>query len=112
MIQLIFITSKKTFTGPLIFTIPIMKTIRVHRTTTGLIMQRWHVAMLVRVKEIALYISADQFDLKKKIQVYVNDILVFDKKVRPDKEVIYNEFIKTKDRSFIAAAKIVLDVKP
>lgn len=64
-----------------------------------------------RVKEITLYISPDQFDLKKKIQVYVNGTLVFDKKVSLDKNVIFNEFIKTKDRSFIAAAKIILAIR-
>lgn len=64
-----------------------------------------------RIKELALYVSPDQFDLKKKIQVYVNGRLIFDKKINPDKDVIFNEFIKTKDRSFIAAAKIILEVR-
>jgi pimeloyl-ACP methyl ester carboxylesterase len=64
-----------------------------------------------RVKEIILYVSPDQFDLKKKIRIYVNGVLLFDKKVKANKAVVFDEFLKTADRSFIIVNKIRLTLK-
>lgn len=64
-----------------------------------------------RVKEISVYVSADMFDLKKKILIYVNHKLLFNKKVMVNKDVVFNEFLRTRDRTFIAADKISLMIK-
>lgn len=61
-----------------------------------------------RVKEITLYLSPDMFNLKKKIKVFVNDKLLFAGKIKMNKSIVLQEFMKTKDRSFVVASKLSL----
>lgn len=64
-----------------------------------------------RVKRIKLYISADMFDLNQQIKLIINGKDHINLKLLPDKNVIIEEFLKTKDRDFIVANKIEFTVK-
>lgn len=64
-----------------------------------------------RVKGIRLYISPDQFDLSKQVKVTINNKDFINIKLEADKQVILEEFLKTKDRDFIVSNKIDLTVK-
>lgn len=62
------------------------------------------------VKTIALYISPDMFNLRKKLKIYANGRLVFNEKLRPDKSVVLDEFFSTKDRKLIYTNKLMIDI--
>lgn len=64
-----------------------------------------------RVKRIKLYISADMFDLKQQIKLIINGKDYINMNLTADKNVILEEFLKTKDRDFIVANKIEFTVK-
>lgn len=61
-----------------------------------------------RVKRIKLYISADMFDLKKKVRLIINGKEYLNVKLRADRETIVREFLNTKDRTFIVSTVIDL----
>ncbi|RZK42777.1 MAG: hypothetical protein EOO90_05485 [Pedobacter sp.] len=56
-----------------------------------------------RVKRVKLYISEDMFDLKRQIKLIINGKDYINTKIAPDKSVILEEFLKTKDRDFIVS---------
>ena len=64
-----------------------------------------------RVKRIKLYISADMFDLKQQIKLVINGKNYLNFKLDADKNIILEEFLKTKDRDFIVANTIEFTVK-
>ncbi|WP_165501845.1 alpha/beta hydrolase-fold protein [Pedobacter frigiditerrae] len=64
-----------------------------------------------RVKRIKIYISTDMFDLSHQIKLIINGKDFINMKLDADKNVILEEFLKTKDRDFIVANKIELAVK-
>lgn len=61
-----------------------------------------------RVKELVIYVTSELANLKKPLKIYVNDKLLYDKVVVADKNVMLEEFLKTKDRSLIIVGKIKL----
>jgi predicted esterase len=63
-----------------------------------------------RVKRMKLYISADMFDLNQQLKLTINGKDHINLKLLPDKNVIVEEFLKTKDREFIVANKIEFTV--
>ena len=68
----------------------------------------------VRVKNIAkytLFISRDQFDLSKDIEVYTNGRLSFKGRVKPNLEFILREAAENMDREMIYDNKIEIKVK-
>ena len=64
-----------------------------------------------RVKRIKLYISEDMFDLNQQIKIVINSKDYINLKLSADKNVILEEFLKTKDRAFIVANKIEFTIK-
>ncbi|MES2650291.1 MAG: hypothetical protein V4663_01055 [Bacteroidota bacterium] len=64
-----------------------------------------------RVKRIKLYISADMFDLTQQIKIIINGTDYLNFKLDTDKNVILEEFLKTKDRDFIVANTIEFTIK-
>ncbi|MBX7173616.1 MAG: hypothetical protein K1X72_21790 [Pyrinomonadaceae bacterium] len=60
------------------------------------------------VKELTFYVVPQLVNLNKPLKIYVNDKLFFNSKVKADKNVLLEEFIKTKDRSFLVLNKINL----
>ncbi len=64
-----------------------------------------------RVKRIKIYISADMFDLNQQIKLIINGKDYLNFKLDADKNVILEEFLKTKDREFIVSNIIELTVK-
>ena len=64
-----------------------------------------------RVKRIKLYISPDMFDMEKQIKLVINGKKFINFKPSADKNVIIDEFLKTKDRDFIVANKIEVIIK-
>jgi hypothetical protein len=57
------------------------------------------------IKAFTFYVSPELVDVNKPVKIYVNDTLVFNARVKMDKNVILNEFIKTKDRSVVVVNK-------
>lgn len=64
-----------------------------------------------RVKSIRLYISPDMFDLSKQVKITINNKDFLNMKLDVDKQIVLDEFLKTKDRDFIVANKIDLTIK-
>ena len=64
-----------------------------------------------RVKRIKLYISPDMFDMGRQIKLVINGKKFINFKPSADKNVIIDEFLKTKDRDFIVANIIQLTIK-
>lgn len=64
-----------------------------------------------RVGQVKLYISADQFDFSKPLTVTINDKDKLSFKLKPDNNVIVQEFLKSKDRCFIVSNILEIDVK-
>ena len=62
------------------------------------------------VAAVTLLISSDHFDLDKNIQVWLNQVLVFDERVSPDVGVLEKWFELDQDRSMLFASEIYLDV--
>lgn len=60
------------------------------------------------VKELTFYVVPQLINLNKPLKIYVNDKLLFNAKVKADKNVLREEFIKTKDRNFLVLNKINL----
>ncbi|MES2416933.1 MAG: alpha/beta hydrolase-fold protein [Bacteroidota bacterium] len=63
-----------------------------------------------RVRKIKLYLSTAMFNLNEKIKIIVNGKSYQNAKLVADKNVILEEFLKTKDRSFIVANTLELTV--
>lgn len=63
-----------------------------------------------RVKKIKLYISADMLDINKQIKLVINDKKHLNFKLDQNKNTIIEEFMKTKDRTFIVSNIIELIV--
>ena len=61
------------------------------------------------VLAITLLISSDHFDLSENIQVWSNQRLVFDQRVKPDVRVLDKWFKRDQDRSMLFANEIYLD---
>jgi len=64
-----------------------------------------------RVKRIKLYISADMFNMDEQIKLVINGKQYLNLKTSPNKDIMLEEFMKTKDRSFIVANVIELTVE-
>lgn len=60
------------------------------------------------VKELTFYVVPHLVNLNKPLKIYVNDKLLFNAKVKADKNILLDEFIKTKDRNFLTVNKIKL----
>lgn len=63
-----------------------------------------------RIKELVFYVVPELVDLNKPLKIYVNNKLLFNSKVKLDKNVLLDEFIKTKDRNLLIFNKIKLSV--
>ncbi len=61
-----------------------------------------------RVKRIKLYISSDMFNLNEQIKLVINGKKYLNFRLEADKKVILEEFLKTKDRSFVVSNVIEL----
>ncbi len=61
------------------------------------------------VAAATLLISSDHFDLSKNIQVWSNQVLVFDREISPDVRVLDKWFKVDQDRSMLFAQEIYLD---
>jgi membrane-associated protease RseP (regulator of RpoE activity) len=64
------------------------------------------------ISAYTLFISPDQFDLKKNIEVYTNGNLSFKGKVKPDVEFMLKQTIEDMDRSMVFSNKIDISVSP
>lgn len=56
-----------------------------------------------RVKKAKLYFSEDMFDFSKRVKIYHEGVLIFNSKIRANKNTILSEFLKTYDRSYIVS---------
>ena len=63
-----------------------------------------------RVKRIKLYISADMFNINQQINLVINNKKYLNFKLDQNKNTIVEEFMKTKDRTFIVSNIIELTV--
>ncbi|MFT3827947.1 MAG: alpha/beta hydrolase-fold protein [Chitinophagaceae bacterium] len=63
------------------------------------------------VKQLSFYVYPEMVDLNKPVQFYINNKLVSTKKINPDKNLLVQEFISTKDRQLLPVAKIILPVE-
>ncbi len=61
------------------------------------------------VAAATLLISSDHFDLSENVQVWSNEVLVFDEKITPDVRVLDKWFKLDQDRSMLFAQEIYLD---
>ncbi len=61
------------------------------------------------VSAVTLLISSDHFDLGENIQLWSNQVLVFDEKISPDVAVLEKWFDLDQDRSMLFAKEIYLD---
>jgi predicted esterase len=59
-----------------------------------------------RVKEITFYVSPALVDLNKPVKIYINGKLVYNAIIKPDRKVILDEFIRTKDRVLVITNKL------
>lgn len=64
-----------------------------------------------RVKRIKLYISAGMFDLNQQIRLIINGKDFINMKLKADKNIIVEQFLRTKDRDFIVSNKMEFTVK-
>lgn len=62
------------------------------------------------IKQLTFYASPELINLKKPVKIYVNGKLVFNDIIKEDKNVIADEFLKTKDKSLIVVNKIKINV--
>lgn len=62
------------------------------------------------IKSLSIEISPEMVDLKKKIKVYINGKLYFDKKIKYDKKYILRNFEKNPDREQIWVNEIKLEI--
>jgi poly(3-hydroxybutyrate) depolymerase len=65
-----------------------------------------------RIKKLTFYVVPELVDLAKPLKIYVNDQLLYNSKIKPDKNVLIEEFLKTKDRGFLVFNKIKLSIPP
>jgi predicted esterase len=67
-----------------------------------------------KVKNISRYtifISKDQFDINKEVEIYTNDELSFKGKVKPDLKFMLEQAGKDKDKTMVFYGKIDIEVK-
>ncbi len=62
------------------------------------------------VKELVFYVVPQLVNFSKPLKIFVNGKLLFEAKVKPDKKVLLEEFLKTKDRELLVFNKIKLQL--
>ncbi|MBO9565204.1 MAG: hypothetical protein J7621_20680 [Niastella sp.] len=59
-----------------------------------------------RVKAFDILLLPELFDIRKPVQLYVNNKLVWSGKVKPDKDLLLKTFLTTKDKNILPLCKI------
>lgn len=62
------------------------------------------------VSEIKLLIPFGMVNYKKNVSVKINNVLKFNRKIKPQKEILLNHFLMFRDRKFLIANEITLKI--